>query len=318
MSSDGFVSLTARAFAAAALVVLAAGSVGATDLPLFSGARAMNWVRTQCDLGPRPPESPALARLRDLIVAHADSLGLACTRLPFSAPNPLGPGSLAGENIVVSAGPAGGSRLWLAAHYDTRPVADQDPDPARRRQPILGANDGGSGTAVLLHLMELLAARAPARGVDLIFLDLEDSGRSGDPGGYCLGSRHLARTWSDFGNPLAGGDPAALLVLDMVGGKGMLLRQEGYSVAHAPDLVDAVWGRAAGLGLRCFLPEPGGAIYDDHVPFLEAGIAAIDLIGLPYAHWHTVADTPANCDPASLAAVGTLVTNLIYRPLPGF
>ncbi len=307
-----------RGLAAAILLLLLPPVALAAEPPAFSGARAMTWLRAQCDLGPRPPGSAALETLRGLIEARADSLGLAVARLPFSAPDPRGRGTLAGANLVVSAGPAGGRRLWLAAHYDTRPVADRDPDPARRQQPILGANDGASGTAVLLHLMDLLARQKPPRGVDLIFLDLEDSGPAGDAAGFCLGSRHLAATWGDFANPLATGEPAALILLDMVGGKGMVVRQEGYSRQFAPGLVDAVWQRAATLGLRQFPAEIGGAIYDDHVPFLEVGIPAIDLIGMPYQHWHTVADTPDACDPASLAAVGKLIASICYQPLEGF
>ncbi len=307
-----------RGLAAALISLLLPVASLAAGPPPFSAARAMTWLRAQCELGPRPPGSAALETLRGLIIARADSLGLAVARLPFSAPDPRGQGTLAGANIVVSAGPAGGRRLWLAAHYDTRPYADRDPDPARRQQPILGANDGASGVAVLLHLMDLLAVHRPPRGVDLIFLDLEDSGLAGDASGFCLGSRHLAATWRDFANPLAAGEPAALVLLDMVGGKGMVVRQEGYSRQFAPDLVDAVWSRAASLGLRQFPTEIGGAIYDDHVPFLEVGIPAIDLIGMPYQHWHTLADTPAACDPASLGAVGTLITSLCYQPLEGF
>jgi glutaminyl-peptide cyclotransferase len=307
-----------RGLAAAIIALLLSPSALAGESPAFSGARAMTWLRAQCELGPRPPGSAALETLRGLITARADSLHLGVARLPFSAPDPLGKGTLAGANIVVSAGPAGGRRLWVAAHYDTRPIADRDPDPDRRDQPILGANDGASGTAVLLHLMDLFARRSPPRGVDLIFLDLEDSGPSGDADGFCLGSRHLAATWRDFGNPLAPGEPAALVLLDMVGGKGMVIRQEGYSRQYAPDLVDAVWNRAASLGLRPFLAEVGGAVYDDHVPFLEAGIPAVDLIGMPYRQWHTLGDTPAACDEASLAAVGALVTSLCYQPADGF
>lgn len=307
-----------RGLAAAIIALLLPAAVLAAEPPAFSGARAMTWLRAQCELGPRPPGSAALETLRGLIIARADSLGLAVVRLPFSAPNPLGEGTLVGANIVVSAGPHGGPRLWLAAHYDTRPFADRDPDPARRNQPILGANDGASGTAVLLHLMDLLARQKPLRGVDLIFVDLEDSGPAGEADGFCLGSRHLAATWSDFGNPLAEGEPAALVLLDMVGGRGMVVRQEGYSRQLAPGLVDAVWSRAVSLGLPQFPAEVAGAIYDDHVPFLEVGIPSLDLIGMPYQPWHTVADTPAACDPASLAAVGKLITSLCYQPLDGF
>jgi hypothetical protein len=299
-------------------ILLPPGASPAAEVPDFSGPRAMAWLTAQCDLGPRPPGSPALESLRRLIESHADSLGLRCVRLCFETSDPWRGGPLEVCNLVVSAGPAGGPRFWLGAHYDTRPAADQDPDPARRQEPILGANDGASGTAVLLHLMELLAASPPPRGVDLLFFDAEDSGRSGDPGGFCVGSRHLAATWNDFPSPLAGSSPQALVVLDMIGHAGLDVGMEGYSLRLAPDLTRAVFERAADLGLRAFAPVPAVPVYDDHVPFLQAGIPAVDLIDFGFAQWHTVADTPEVCDPASLAAAGRLAASLIWEPLQDF
>ncbi len=303
-----------------ALVLLGlAGAVRADDAPAFHGERALGWVHAQCDLGPRPPGSAALESLRQMIIAHADSLGLSAVRLEFTTTDPWRGGEIAVCNIIVSAGPTGGPHLWLGAHYDTRPAADRDADPQRRDEPILGANDGGSGTGILLHLMDLLAARPPARGVDLIFLDAEDSGPAGDPQAFCLGSQHLAAHWRDFGNPLATGDPVGLVVLDMCGRTGARLLQEGYSRQSAPDLVDAVYGRAADLGLTTTLPlAPGPAVFDDHVPFLLAGIPAVDLIEFPFPEWHTTGDVPAICGAATLGAVGTLVASLCYVPAPGF
>ena len=301
-----------------ALLIGLAGGVRAAAAPDFSGERAMAWVERQCELGPRPPGSSALEALRRVIEAHADSLGLSCVRLCFTATDPWRGGELEVCNLVVSAGPAGGERLWLGAHYDTRPAADRDRDPARRDEPILGANDGGSGTAVLLHLMELLAASPPQRGVDLLFFDAEDSGRSGDPGGFCVGSRHLAATWQDFASPLAAGRPQALVLLDMVGRRDLQIGMEGYSLQMAPELTRAVFARADALELWAFVPTRATAVYDDHVPFLQAGIPAVDLIDFSFPEWHTTADTPAICDPASLEAVGRLAASLIWDPLPGF
>lgn len=284
----------------------------------FSGARAMHWIEVQCDLGPRPPGSPALEKLRRLIADHADSLGLASQRLCFKATDPWFGHPQEFCNLVVSIGPQGGDRLWFGAHYDTRPVSDLDPDPAKRDLPLLGANDGGSGTAILLHLMEILAANPPPRGVDLIFFDGEDSGQAGDPSGFCVGSRHLAATWRSFGSPLAAGRPRGLIVLDMVGRRGLRIAKEGHSRRFAPELNTAVFARAAELGLRAFVPEPGVTIYDDHVPFLEKGVPAIVLIDFDFPEWHTQADTPAICDPGSLAQVGRLAVSLALSPAGGF
>lgn len=311
------------AAAAAFLLALAPAAPGAraappapAPVPAFSGARAMTWLRAQCALGPRHPGSPGQLRLRRLIGAHADSLGLPCAQDGFRMDDPYGDGRLDIRNYVISAGPPGGRRLWIAAHYDTRPRSDRDPDPRLAVLPLLGANDGASGVAVLLHLAELLAARPPARGVDLIFLDAEDYGKEGDLANYCLGSAHLAAHWREFGSPLAGGSPEGLVLLDMVGKRGLAIPMEGYSLRQSEAWTRAVFDRAAALGLDAFVPQPGPAVWDDHVPFLRAGIPAVDLIDFDYPQWHTSRDTPEACDPASLEQVGRLVTDLCYRPAP--
>lgn len=320
--------LPAAPLAAAALALLVAGAAVApaaaapgaaappAEVPAFSGARAMRWLRAQCDLGPRPPGSAAHARLRRLIRAKADSLGLRCVELCFEIDDPYGDGRLPVCNLVVSAGPPGGTRLWVGAHYDTRPRSDRETDPARAALPLLGANDGASGTAVLLHLAELLASRPPPRGVDLLFFDAEDYGREGDLQYYCLGSARLAGTWRDFGSPLAGGRPEGLILLDLVGERGLTVPMEGYSLRQAEAWTRRVFARAAALGLPAFVPAPGPAVYDDHLPFLRAGVPAVNLIDFDFPEWHTQRDTPAVCDPASLEQVGTLVADLAYRPEP--
>lgn len=303
---------------AAVLLILVLPLAAAADVPEFSSERAWHWLEVQCDLGPRPPGSPALESLRGLVEAHAESLGLRCVRLCFETVDPWRGGTVEVCNLVVSAGPPAGGRLWLGAHYDTRPACDKDPDPDRRDELLLGANDGASGTAILLHLMELLAASPPDRGVDLLFFDGEDSGKSGDVAGFCLGSRRLAATWNEFPSPLAGGKPRGLIVLDMVGRRGLNVGMEAYSLREAPELTRGVFGRARDLGLNSFSAVPATAVYDDHVPFLLEGIPAVDLIDFGFPEWHTTGDVPAVCDPAALGEVGRLVSSLIWEPLPGF
>jgi glutaminyl-peptide cyclotransferase len=283
-------------------------------VPGFSGERALELIREQCALGPRTPGSPGNLELRRLIEAAARKAGLRVVPVCFEAP--LGPGGSAIEacNLVVSAGPSGGERLWLGAHFDTRPWADRDPVAARRKQPVIGANDGASGTAVLLHLIELLGRTPPPQGVDLLFFDAEDSGAAHDIEGFCLGSRHLVATRGDFGSPLAEGYPRGLVLLDMVGEAGARIPQEAYSLERAPEWTRAVFARAASLGLTVFEAMPGRAVFDDHVPFLMAGIPAVDLIDFDYPQWHTADDTPERCSAATLGQVGRLVTDLVYRP----
>jgi hypothetical protein len=287
---------------------------GQTDPPEFSGARAMELLVAQCELGPRIPGSEANQALRDMIVEMARAHGLAVQTLCFDAADPLSGDPLRLCNVVVSAGPEGGERLWLGAHFDTRPISDHDPDPDLRATPLTGANDGASGVAVLLHLIEIMGSAPPPQGIDLLFFDGEDSGQAGDAGSFCLGSSHLASTWSDFGNPLAKGRPRGLIVLDMVGEKDLRIPMEAYSLTNAPEWTREVFERAELLGLGAFVPEPGTGVYDDHVPFLAQGIPAVDLIDFDFPQWHTTADTPDVCSAASLDEVGILMVDLIYRP----
>ncbi len=286
----------------------------AEPVPEFSGERALELLKMQCDLGPRFPGSPGHLQLRELIAAMARDHGLRSYSLCFETSDPLSGEPVQGCNIVVPVGPQGGERLWLGAHYDTRPRSDQDPDREKRSIPLAGANDGASGVAVLLHLMEILSKNPPVSGVDFLFFDVEDSGVAGDPQGFCLGSRHLAETWEDFGNPLSPGKPRGVIVLDMVGKKNLQIPMEAYSLAYAPEWTATVFDRADQLGLAVFLPAQGPAVYDDHVPFIQQGIPAVDLIDFDYPQWHTTGDTPDRCSAASLEEVGRLMVDLIYRP----
>jgi len=129
-------------------------------------------------------------------------------------------------------------------------------------------------------------------------------------------SSRLAAAWRDFGSPLAGGEPEGLVLLDMVGKRDLAIPMEAYSLQQAEALTRAVFGRAAELGLDPFVALPGPAVYDDHVPFLRAGIPAVDLIDFDYPEWHTLRDTPDRCAAASLEAVGRLAWDLCRRPLP--
>jgi acetylornithine deacetylase/succinyl-diaminopimelate desuccinylase-like protein len=149
------------------------------------------------------PGSAGNEKLREMIVGMARKQGFAAHSLCFDATDPLSGEPIPVCNIVVSVGPEDGDRLWLGAHYDTRPVSDQDARPELRSIPLIGANDGASGVAVLMHLLEILGANPPPGGVDLLFFDGEDSGLTGNSDGFCLGSRHLARTCREFGNPLS-------------------------------------------------------------------------------------------------------------------
>ncbi len=209
-------------------------------------------------------------------------------------------------NLVARFGPSAGPRILFGAHWDSRPVADRDPDPARRSQPVPGANDGASGVAVLLELAEALARRPPPVGVELAFFDGEDMGDAARPEQFCLGSRHYARTLTDP-------KPRAAFVVDMVGDRQLEIHPERNSVERAANLAALVVEAARRTGARGFRAAPRHAVYDDHLPLLEAGIPAVDIIDFDYPAWHTTADTPDQVSSESLAEVARVLVWLAYR-----
>jgi glutaminyl-peptide cyclotransferase len=261
----------------------------------FDAHRAYRDLLRQCDFGPRVPGSPAHGRcaawLADRLRQCADRVDLQT----FEA-RPRGE-QLRLTNIIATFNPpeAGAPHILLCAHWDTRPTADRDPDPARRGQPIPGANDGASGVAVLLEIARALKAHPPRQRITIVFFDGEDYGPTADD--MFFGSRHFAESFK--GPPVEWG-----VLLDMVGDRDLRLPPERHSLLKAPHVVDRVWGAAARAGCPAFLRQPGPAVLDDHVFLLRRGIPVIDVIDFDYPHWHTLADTPDKCSPESLSQVG--------------
>lgn len=256
-------------------------------------------------MGPRNPGSAGHAQVRDYIAGRLVEFGAAVSRRPFEAVVSTGD-TLSLENIVGSFRPGARRRVLIGAHFDTRPRADRDPDEANRLVPIPGANDGASGVAVLLELARILGEAKPPVGVDLVFFDGEDYGEEGRTEDYLLGSKHLV-------SRLGGDRPSAVIIVDMVGERGARFPVEGYSGAASPALVARVWGAAEELGVESFERRRGPAIIDDHLPFIQAGLAAVNIIDFDYPYWHTLADTPDKCDPRSLEGVGRTLVRFLWK-----
>jgi Zn-dependent M28 family amino/carboxypeptidase len=215
---------------------------------------------------------------------------------------------LALTNLFARFNVAAGNRVLLVAHWDTRPNADMDRDSDRLNDPIDGANDGASGTAVLLELANVLSSHSPPIGVDLLFVDGEDWSALD----LLIGSEYFAA------NPPPGYKPLYGILLDMIGDANPVYKIEGNSQDYAPEVVERVWRQADDLGLSAFFSrQQGGYIDDDHIPLNRAGIRTIDIIDFDYgpgnAYWHTTNDTLENTSPRGLDAVGKVITALIYR-----
>ena len=282
--------------------------------PAFDGERAYAHVVAQVrdEAGApryRVPGTPGNAEVARYIDATLSGLGYVVTWHHFNAT--YGCEEVAMHNVVAERPGTSGRVVAFAAHYDTRPIADKDPDVARRGEPILGANDGASGVGVLLELARVLPPSEDA--VRLLFFDGEDGGgykaSEGCRTDWILGSRAYAGSLD--AEELA--SFRALVLVDMIGAPDLLLPKEGYSAADARASVvqEEVYAVAKSLGHRQFLDRIGAQILDDHVPFLERQVPAIDLIhtvpGDPrvFPAWHHTHDDDLDVvSAASLAAVG--------------
>jgi Zn-dependent M28 family amino/carboxypeptidase len=278
----------------------------AEETPVFTGEAAWKHLNAQCDFGPRPPGSAAHAQTIRYIAGHLKEQGAAVSFQRFQLEDPYSDGTLDLINIIGSYSPKADKRVLLAAHFDTRPWADQEKVDSLRALPILGANDGASGVAVLLELAEILGKRPPKDlGVDLVFFDGEDYGKDSDLEHFLLGSKYFAAN-------LGGYRPVCGILLDMVGAADARIEQEANSLAKEPELTAELFRRAEALGLDVFVARRGQPVYDDHIPLLLAGIPMVDLIEFPYTYWHTLEDTPDKCSQETLRQVGVLVTDFLY------
>jgi len=298
------------------LVVAAAAVLGVacrgrmSEAQRFDAAQAMSWVRYQVDAGPRVPGMPGHKTVAEWLVrelrARADSVEVQAFRHVT-----VGGDTLALENIIARFRPAEPNRILYLTHWDTRPVAENDPDSSKRDQPIPGANDGASGTAMLLEVADALKKAPPSVGVDLLFVDGEDYGSFESDSGkdVLIGSRYFAQHLS------AGYKPLFAVLWDMIGGRDQVIYEEANSLDRAPEVVERVWSTAEDLHLGAmFRPTNGGYMTDDHVPLLEAGIRAIDVIGFEnYRAWHhTLEDTIDKVSETSLGDVGRLALALLH------
>ncbi len=282
----------------------------------FSADSAYSYVKQQCDMGPRVPGTPAHERCAQWLTA---SLRQWCdTVVVQQAPVTTFDGKqLNCKNIVGTFNPQASDRLLVLAHWDCRPWADNDPDPSLRQQPVMGANDAASGTAVILELARLMAQQRPEVGVDLLLVDVEDWGENENEDSWALGTQHWAN------NPHVAGYRANCgILLDMVGTRGARFTQEYFSKQYAQGVIDMVWKTASQSGFGSyFINQDGGAITDDHVMVNRlAGIPTIDIIDMRldsdtgfFDGWHTTHDTLDQIDPATLRAVGQTLVNLIYN-----
>lgn len=254
----------------------------------FDGDRAYRDVEYQVSLGARTPGSQAHRQAQDWIINELEKAGWKTkTQNLAYLDQPI-------RNIIAI---RGSGRPWviLGAHYDSRFFADQDPNIQNRTLPVPGANDGASGVAVLLELARTLPKKTSLK-ISLVFFDAEDNGRI--PGWeWIMGSTAFVNSLQE--------KPDMAVILDMIGDADLNLHFERNS---NPEISEEIWQIAQNLGYGdSFIPSAKYSILDDHTPFLQAGIPAVDVIDFDYPYWHTTEDTPDKVSPDSLKAVGDTI-----------
>ncbi len=275
------------------------------EKPVFNQDKAWEYLLKQCSFGPRNPGSQGHLKCGDYLVTELKKFTSDVSEQPFTFRDRRLRKTYNMRNIIADFSQSAEPKILLCAHWDCRPWSDRDPNPENRGKPILGANDGASGVAVLLEMARIFAAHPPPLPMQIIFFDGEDYGREGEIWDYLLGSKHFAKT----------ADPSEYrfaVLLDLIGDEDLEIKREYNSFINCRALQDKIWRIAARVGSHQFSPRMTGPITDDHLPLIEIGIPAVDIIDLEYRYWHTQEDTPEHCSIESLKAVGDVLVELIY------
>ncbi len=283
------------------------------SVPGFSADSAYAYIEKQLSFGPRVPNSPGHMATANWLVEKLESFG-AKVQVQTATVTAYDGTPLDMKNIIASYNPELTRRVMLSAHWDTRPMADQEEDEALHDQPIPGANDGGSGVAVLLEMARHFQRQVPTVGVDLVLWDTEDYGVSEVQDSYCLGSQYWSKNKHQPGYQATWG-----INLDMVGTHDARFPREGQSMTYAPFLVERVWKTAELLGYgEYFVMRRTDPIVDDHYYVsAEGGVPMIDIIDQPggkgfFEHWHTLGDDIDAISRETLKAVGQTVMQVVY------
>ena len=273
----------------------------------FDGEAALRYAKAQLDFGPRIPGTTGAQKAGDWIVnemkRRADTV-IVQTWTHTTADGK----QLPMRNILARYNPKATDRILYVTHWDTRPISDGAENLGERQLPVPGANDGASGVGLFVALGDALKKNPPSGGVDLLFVDGEDYGEFDDAlADVLIGSAYFAKHPPDSAyKPIFG------VLWDMIGDKDLAIKKEGYSLKRAPEVVDRVWSKAAELGHEgIFLNVDTGAITDDHLPLLEAGMRVIDVIDLDYPYHHRPSDTFDKISARSLSIVGEVAEALL-------
>ncbi|WP_437188506.1 M28 family peptidase [Planctomicrobium sp. SH668] len=287
----------------------AAGLVGAQDAPAYNGQRAFRYLEAVCAIGPRISGTEGMLRQQELLETHFTELGGQVRYQQFDVVHPQTGAPVRMKNMIVVWNPEATDRILLCCHYDTRPFPDQEPTAALRAKPFIGANDGGSGVAMLMELAHHVGqiqqlSRNPAFGIDFVIFDGEELVyKKTDK--YFYGSEYFANDYKE--NPPQSHRYRCGVLFDMVAGTNATFHLEINSLRYAPDVTKEIWEVAAKMGVKEFVNRRKYEVLDDHLPLNQiAKIATCDIIDFSYPHWHKRNDLPAACSWKTLQLVGTV------------
>ena len=279
--------------------------ISCSEQPQFDSYRAFMDLEKICSFGPRIADTESHLKAGEYIYNTMKETTDICRVQRFSVYDSVFNINRNMFNIIASYYPKSKNRIMLCAHWDSRPVSDMESDSGKMHLPVLGANDGASGTAVLMEMGRILKKYKPPVGVDIVFFDGEDYGSDEWLSGWFLGSMHFAER-------MGGYRPRLALLIDMIGDADLQIYREVISEKYARDLNDYIWRIAEEQGAIAFVDSVKHAVSDDHVSLLSRGIKSIDIIDFDYPYWHTQQDTPDKCSAESLGEVGRVLVTAVY------
>ncbi len=275
------------------------------DMEHFDAKRAMGYLEDLCKIGPRISGTPGMAKQQEMLRRHFEACGAKVELQRFTARQKSQREPVEMANLIASWHPERPRRVILCSHYDTRPIADQEPR-NRWHEPFLSANDGGSGVVLLMELAHVLKDLPTNVGVDVVLFDGEEYIFNPAPDGdrYFFGSEHFAEAYRKSRPKHR---YVAAVLLDMIGGKNARFPVEQNSLFRAGALVEELWRVAREQRCGAFEYRQGPDVRDDHLALNKAGIPAVDIIDFSYPHWHKLSDIPANCSGESLSQVARVL-----------
>jgi glutaminyl-peptide cyclotransferase len=276
----------------------------------FDAKRAMGYLETLCNIGPRISGSEGMAKQQKLLQDHFEKFGGAVAWQRFEGKQPTQKQPIPMANMIVSWKPDAKRRIILCGHYDTRPIADQEERRADWDKPFLSANDGTSTIAFLMELAHHMKEIPTQVGVDFVLFDGEECIYDRDRDRYFIGSDHFAQ---EYKKERPAQRYTAAVLMDMIAGKGAKFTVEQNSHSLAGDLCEQLWAEAKLQGVDAFIWERGPDVLDDHLGLNRVGIPAVDVIDFSYRHWHKLSDLPENCSGESMANVAKVIVGWMQR-----